>query len=432
MPVTRGRLLVASYRFLPDRSVGGLRWGGLTKYLARAGWEVHVLTAARQEPGPSPEYRVHQCGRWPTLNDFYRWLASSERRDAHVSAAAPPGPESLPQLVRREAASLMSFPDESRGWMLRAALRARRLVSQLRPSMVISSGPPHSAHLVAALGVAGTRIPFVVDLRDPWSNQSSAWQNHPVYGRRIARRLVRRLETLALHRASAVIANTTALREALRVRYPDLPVHWLPNGVDPERLVAPAYERPFPGLAIAHVGTLYGGRDPRPLLEAFRLMLDRHPDLGHDGSRIRLAGNIEADHAAHLAECVSRHGLNGFVEVMGVVPPAEALAVLRRSSVVVVLAQHQELQVPGKLYEAVYLRRPTLVVAEPGSASAQEAERLGIRWVEPDDVAGVAAALEALSRQPALPAEPAPDRRLDYESLSREMDQILTNLAPRR
>src|SRR5256885_1103621 len=51
MPSDARRLLVISYYFPPDGSVGGLRWAGITKYLAREGWQVAVLTAAR--PGGS-------------------------------------------------------------------------------------------------------------------------------------------------------------------------------------------------------------------------------------------------------------------------------------------------------------------------------------------------------------------------------------------
>jgi len=40
------RLLVISYHFGPGGSVGGLRWAGITKYLARLGLEVRVITAA--------------------------------------------------------------------------------------------------------------------------------------------------------------------------------------------------------------------------------------------------------------------------------------------------------------------------------------------------------------------------------------------------
>ncbi|MDB4917282.1 MAG: hypothetical protein JWM95_4926, partial [Gemmatimonadetes bacterium] len=66
------RLLVISYHFPPDGSVGGFRWAGLSKYLAREGWEVHVVTASAQpalalEPGVTVHYRPQR----KTLNDLY-------------------------------------------------------------------------------------------------------------------------------------------------------------------------------------------------------------------------------------------------------------------------------------------------------------------------------------------------------------------------
>ena len=40
------RLLIISYHFPPDGAIGGLRWAGLSKYLGRMGWDVHVVTAS--------------------------------------------------------------------------------------------------------------------------------------------------------------------------------------------------------------------------------------------------------------------------------------------------------------------------------------------------------------------------------------------------
>src|SRR5207302_5863201 len=178
--------------------------------------------------------------------------------------------------LRRELASLLSFPDESRGWMLRAALHARRLIRRFRVDLVVTSGPPHSAHLAGLLATAGTPIAQVVDLRDPWSNQSEPWRNDPVFGTRTARFMISRLERRLFAAARDVIVNTPELADALGDRYPELRVTWVRNGVDPERLPR-AGSGPLPGLAVTYAGTLYGGRDTRPALLGFRRFLDRHP-----------------------------------------------------------------------------------------------------------------------------------------------------------
>ena len=70
------RLLVITYHFPPDGAIGGQRWAGLSKYLARLGWEVHVVTAAAEGSQPSiPGVYRHYCCRRRTLNDVYRAAA---------------------------------------------------------------------------------------------------------------------------------------------------------------------------------------------------------------------------------------------------------------------------------------------------------------------------------------------------------------------
>src|SRR5689334_12023454 len=73
------RLLVLSYHFPPDGAMGGQRWAALTKYLARAGWEVHVVTAARPNGKSTPPgVRLIYRARRYTLNEWYRARNSSK------------------------------------------------------------------------------------------------------------------------------------------------------------------------------------------------------------------------------------------------------------------------------------------------------------------------------------------------------------------
>src|SRR5205807_7696557 len=261
------RLLVINYHFPPDGSVGGLRWAGLTKYLARRGWEVHVLTAG---PRALDEVRdgvqLHIRPRRRTVNDLYRTIASWGRRQAAAEFQENGGSKRRRgpfRALRRELASLLSFPDESRGWMLRAALHARRLIRRFRVDLVVTSGPPHSAHLAGLLATAGTPIAQVVDLRDPWSNQSEPWRNDPVFGTRTARFMISRLERRLFSAARDVIVNTPELADALGDRYPELRVTWVPTAVTPDPRPRPA-TGPLPGRRGPYAAPPYGARAPRP------------------------------------------------------------------------------------------------------------------------------------------------------------------------
>jgi glycosyltransferase involved in cell wall biosynthesis len=398
------RLLVISYHFWGDGAVGGLRWAGLTKYLARLGWQVAVLTAAPPLPGEEiAGVRAERCTRLWTVNDCYRLLVRADQREGRrpllPSRPTTSSRSGLWRELRRELVAFLALPDDSRGWGLRAALHARSLLRRFQPQVVVSSGPPHAAHLVAGLALLGSQVRWFVDLRDPWAGPHPPWwKSHPLCETRIARAVIPRLERLVFRAAEGVIVTTPHLAHTLATKYPGIAVSCIPNGVDLERLPPPARD-PVPGLAIASVGTLYGHRDLGPVLQALRVFLQRHPEAAQDRVKLRIAGHAEAPHARALEEQVASLGLGEHVEVLGQLPRTQALDLMSRSHLSVVLAQNQEWSIPAKLYEPVALGIPTLVVAEQGSAAALEGQRLGASVLGPHDAEGIAHLLERLWRR---------------------------------
>ena len=307
--------------------------------------------------------------------------------------------------------------------MLRAAARTRWVMRRFRPHVVVSSGPPHSAHLVAALATIGSAVPWWIDLRDPWAGPlDKIWESDRMLGSRWFRVVAPRLERLAFRAAKGIITNTRQLGDALAARYPDVPVACVPNGVDAERLPPPARDR-YPGLGIAYAGWLYTGRDLGPVVQALRLFLEHHPEAAQAGAKLRVAGQAEAGHARAFYRAVAAAGLEQYVEVLGPLPRAEALNVVSRSRLAVVLAQQQELQIPAKLYESVAMGIPTLVVAPADSAAAVEGERVGAVVRDGADVEGIACVLERLwrdgSRERSCPVA------ITYEAMAPLIDQLL-------
>ena len=430
------RLLLVTYYFGPDGPVGGLRWLGITKYLARLGWKISVVTGVpRIGNGARNGPDVESFPRFWTLSDGWRLLrrlALGPSLEAFPTASqvgnpsAPPGP--LRQLGR-EVAALLTFPDESRGWLLRAALRTRSLMRRLQPEVVVSSGPPHSAHLVAGLATMGSAVPWLIDLRDPWAGPlSKIWESDRMLGSRLFRVVAPRLERLAFRAAQGIITNTHQLGDALSARYPDMPVVCVPNGVDAECLPPPARDQ-YPGLAIAYTGWLYTGRDLGPVVQALRVFLERHPEAAQAGVKLRVAGQADAGHAQAFYRAVAAAGMEPYVEVLGPLPRAQALNVVCRSRLAVVLAQQQELQIPAKLYESVAMGIPTLVVAPAGSAAAVEGERVGAVVRDAADIEGIACVLERLWRDGSQERLcPVP---ITYEAIAPMVDKVLQQ-RPRR
>jgi hypothetical protein len=174
---------------------------------------------------------------------------------------------------------------------------------------------------------------------------------------------------------------------------------------------------------MAHVGTIYGGRDLRPVLQALRVFVDRHPSAGAAGPLLRVAGHIEEPYVRDLQRELSTLRLDQHVEFLGVLSRAAALGLLARSRIGLVLAQGQELQVPAKFYEILGLGMCALVIAPSASAASSEARMLGVRTADPHDIADIVQALEDVW----LGRVAQPDLRLaaDYRHLARHVAHLL-------
>src|SRR2546425_2402890 len=226
------RLLIITYHFPPDGAIGGQRCAGLSKYLARLGWEVHVVTASPPSPGEAPsDVHRHFCHPRRTFNDSYRSaigrLRSAARasngRDTAANLSLSPSFSWLRPFsaLRRVLSSAMYFPDYGRGWVTRAASAARALLEEREFDVVVTSGPPHSAHFAGLFAIRGRPEPLWIDMRDPWS-ASPAGHVPQDQLFRAERFLLSRLEKLLFRRASKVIANTLEFATSLSAAEPTL------------------------------------------------------------------------------------------------------------------------------------------------------------------------------------------------------------------
>lgn len=432
------RLLVISYHFPPDGSVGGLRWAGLSKYLARRGWEVHVVTASRQAThAPVPGVTVHHRRRSNTLNDIYNRVASSLRSTPPSGARAqasttgdtaradaamvPTRAVGFLARLRLHLSIALSFPDHGRGWILTAASAARALLLQHRFDAVVTSGPPHSSHLAGVLACLGRRESHWVDMRDPFATGAEHTWAGDAFNPPGMRALIPHLERLFFRHARGIITNTLELRDVLRARHFGLDVSFIPNGIDRERLPSPEIAR-YPGVSIAYAGTLYLDRDLTPVLRAIRGLFSEFPEAARDVT-LRMAGSMEGGHGETFWREVDARKLRDAVEFLGSVSSATALDLMNRSHINIVLAQQQPTQVPAKLYECVAMGNATLVITESTSAAAREARRIGATTFEADDITGIQAFVQEVWRNP--PVRIANSADICYDGIAAEVDVLL-------
>ena len=395
--VTRLRLLLVTYYFPPSGGAGVQRTLKFAKYLRAAGVEPVVLTVeAGAYPSLDPTLAADvpdgvEVVRTRALDPFglYGALTGRSRRDA-VAVGSVAGADSLGQRLGLWARANVFLPDARVGWAPFAARAARQIVRAGRADAVLTSGPPHSTHLV---GLALRRL--LADRGVPWYRRLP----RPVDRHQLLRRApdvpprpcvrrgpgaacapVRRRRRDGQPDVGARAGGEGRARAGRRPRDPE---RVRPRGLrgargegeggTRERPRPPRAAPPRPGaFTLVHVGSLYGSRNPETLWAAVAALRERGgPQTGGAGRlRIRLVGRVDGAIRASL----DRYGLGEVIDEAGVVTHAEAVAEMAAADLLFLSIEpvaNADGILTGKLYEYLASGRPVLALGPPDGDAAR-------------------------------------------------------------
>ena len=439
------RLLLVSYHFPPDGNVGALRWEMMLRYAATRGWtadvlmmdiaDIEVIDRARLNSLPAGT-RLFGVKLPPQpLLAFLQFRQRLLPRDRRKSALASELSEEQPAADQRWPPGLwdrvnrlkrdMLAKSYYRRWRRWAAAAARRGVALSRITeygCVISSGPPHMAHEAARRIALAASIPLITDFRDPWTSEDAATPS--VHGK-AWKSLSHRYERLALEASALIVVNTASAARFTTAKYPHLAdrIITVMNGADAEpRLAA----NPALRFTIAYAGSLYGGRYPQPLFRAVRRAADAR-GLTSDDLLVHFIG-VDASQREPLVEIASREGIGSFFACEAWRPRAEALALLDRASMVVLLPQVHIHSIPAKLFEYVQRAVWILVLSEPGTAVAELLRHTTADVVSPGDVDAIASVIVRRYDESRQGVKPVPLNAAGAFSRERQAEILFTRI----
>lgn len=406
------RMLLVSVAYPPNAEVGALRWQKIAQSARARGWTIDVILVDPTDASLREAGRLQEVPPGARLFDVpvrdvavqrvearVRQLLRAARRvpaEAPVDAAADEGQGraaragTVGRLLRsyRARVHFAQWND----WAARAAAAGIALARETDYQVIVSSGPPHAAHEAARRIAVAAKRPLVIDLRDPWLSDDV---EPPALRGARWRAVTAADESRAVHQAALVVVNTDSCRQLMADRYPRLRERFLTvmNGADPDvAAAAPAAPAAGATFVISHTGSLYSGRDPRILFRAVAAVVQRL-HLRPGDLRIHFMGDDVYEGRA-LMTLAGESGVAPFTTCEGRRPRAEALALIRASAMVVLLPQQHVHSIPGKVFEYVQLAAWPLVLADRGSATELLLRDSGADVLAPDDLEGVAGAIE--------------------------------------
>ncbi len=374
------RLLIITYYWPPTGGSGVQRWVKFSKYLPEFGWQPVVYTPenpeqlARDEslladiPACAEVVKTHITEPY----EIYRRLTGGKKGEGEVNpvnAQRKNWKQRLSLWVRGNC----FVPDPRIGWVRPSVRFLKKYLAEHPVDAVVTTGPPHSVHLIGLGLKKALGLRWIADFRDPWTEMF--YYKHLGLGPAADRRH-HRLEQAVLDGADTVISVSPPVAADFRART-KTPVVLITNGFDeddfPQCHPEPVEGSPCegvvePGIRLVHTGLFAADGNPLNLWDALAERCAADPDF-RARLQIRLAGKVDAA----ITEAIRARGLGGNLVELGYLPHDETVREQRAADILLLpLRQEPEYAkvLPGKIFEYLAARRPVLGIGQEDGAAA--------------------------------------------------------------
>lgn len=245
------------------------------------------------------------------------------------------------------------IPDARRFWIRPSVRFLSGFVRLNNIETVITTGPPHSVHLIGLGLKQKTGVKWVADFRDPWT--TIGYHDKLRLTKRSKERH-KQLESTVLNNADQIVVTSFKTGDEFR-SITKQPITVITNGYEFLNSAPDALDKKF---TISHIGSLLTGRNPKILWEVLSELVQENKDFA-EALQLKLAGAVSED----VLHGIAGFGLSSKLELLGYVPHKEALQLQRNSQLLLLIeidAEETRGIIPGKLFEYMAAKRPIIAL----------------------------------------------------------------------
>ena len=376
------KILIFSYYWPPAGGSGVQRWMYFAKYLKQLGYEPVIITVDETKASypvidsslikETNEIRVIKTSTREPLR-WYSILISGDRKKG-----IPQGEVKKRNLFEKLLAFIRGnyfIPDARKGWIPFAVKEAKKILKAERIENLITTGPPHSTHLVGLKLKKQFDLKWWADFRDPWTDifyNTSFFRSAKTISKDQA------LEKEVLQKADGVITTLAGkFHQQLKDKAPKQNFSVIPNGYDSELMKNIKVKAKKGDFHIVYTGLLTQNQDYEMLLK----VIDKCSKTLN--IHFSLAGNIHIDIIKKITDVLP----NAIVEYLGYITHHNAIALMKSADLLLNFvfkgAEHQ--MISGKLLEYIATEVPILSIGNPKSEAGLFLNKGSHSWMVEKD-----------------------------------------------
>ena len=373
------KILIFCSHYPPGPKVGGVaRVSKLVKYLSDLGWSSVIVTSRLGETDP------HSSELYAEVSDksiVYRLPLLYPGRIikivANTISTCLKGPERLYKIfsgtlnvsdktIDNQQGEILSradqyfFPDIAVFWGVVAGIAGIKYAKKHQPRIVLATAPFHSSLISAFLTAKFSGLPFVIDLRDPWTTNPFATAKKF----KILEKLEGALERIIFQSATKIICVHSNFIEPIILKH-GLSVDKftvIPNGYDEDDFKDVEAVK-FQKLTIVHAGSFYPGRTPDIFMQALEIISKKTPNVLSDWD-VRFIGS-PGDYTGGDSEFSLKCGIHN----MGHLSHTETIKNMAGADILLLLPGVGATTLTGKIFEYMAIKKPIFCISHKGAAS---------------------------------------------------------------
>ncbi len=273
------------------------------------------------------------------------------------------------------------WPDFQAGIILPGIKKGFELIKKKDISLIISTAPPWSSHILAYYLSRKTNVPLVLDFRDPWVGC-------PIHDTDIKKPLNRYWERKLINHAKIVFTATATHRTTLVQRHKKTHIFTVRNGFDS----LPEYNPEEKGFTIAYSGILGVKNTGLNLYKAIRNLSNKF------NIKLKIFGDITEKELKLIKDT----GIINLCEIIPFLPHKQFLNHLAKANIAWFSYNFSYSKdiIPAKLYEYIGMKIPILATIDKQHESAKIIEKAGTGIVvEPNNHKAIEDALLRLIKK---------------------------------
>lgn len=250
------------------------------------------------------------------------------------------------------------IPDGRKAWVKPSVTFLSEYIQKNNIKTIITTGPPHSLHLIGLQLKQQIGVKWLADFRDPWT--TIGYQKALKLTKSSQKKHLH-LEEKVLNLADQIIVTSEATKKEFQFKTKK-PIEVITNGYDTHNVQKPTKDQKF---TIAHIGSLLSKRNPTHLWNILKELINENKAF-KEAFQLNLIGVVSDE----VLKSIYENDLNKVVNLMGYVDHKEAIKLQMQSRVLLLIeidSEDTKAIIPGKLFEYMASESPILAIGPKGS-----------------------------------------------------------------